>query len=116
MHEVALSRQLARIVSRHAAEREVLEVELEVGHLRQVVPEALQFAWGAVRKNTLSGPAQLNITEIPAVIVCQNCGSKTQLEEVLDFRCANCSSREVAVISGEEFRVVSIEVTPERKQ
>ena len=44
MHAVALSRQLARIVSRNAAGREVLEVELEVGHLRQVVPEALYFA------------------------------------------------------------------------
>lgn len=55
MHEVALSRQLARIVSRNAAGREVLEVELEVGHLRQVVPEALHFAWSAVRKNTLRG-------------------------------------------------------------
>ncbi|WP_215522940.1 hydrogenase maturation nickel metallochaperone HypA [Varibaculum prostatecancerukia] len=116
MHEVSLARQLARIVSRHAAGREVLEVELEVGHLRQVVPEALQFAWSAVRKNTLSGSARLNITEIPAVIVCENCGAKTQMGEVLDFRCSQCHAREVATISGEEFRVVSIEVTPERKQ
>ncbi|WP_122820326.1 hydrogenase maturation nickel metallochaperone HypA [Varibaculum vaginae] len=116
MHEVALSRQLARIVSRHAAGREVLEVELEVGHLRQVVPEALQFAWSAVRKNTLSGPAQLNITQIPAVIACRNCGARTQMGEVLDFCCAKCSSREVTTVSGEEFRVVSIEVTSERKQ
>lgn len=116
MHEVALSRQLARIVSRNADGREVLEVELEVGHLRQVVPEALHFAWGAVRKNTLHGPARLNITEIPAVVSCRKCEAITQLREVLDFRCQECSSRDLQIISGEEFRVVSIEVTPLGKE
>lgn len=115
MHEVALSRQLARIVSRNAAGREVLEVELEVGHLRQVVPEALHFAWNAVRKNTL-GPARLNITEIPAVVSCRECKATTELREVLDFRCQECSSRDLQIISGEEFRVVSIEVTPLGKE
>ena len=116
MHEVALSRQLARIVSRNAAGREVLEVELEVGHLRQVVPEALHFAWSAVRKNTLRGPARLNITEIPAVVRCRECKATTELREVLDFRCQECSSRDLQIISGEEFRVVSIEVTPLGKE
>lgn len=116
MHEVALSRQLARIVLRHAKGREVLAVDLEVGHLRQVVPEALLFAWEAVRKSLLEGAAALNITEIPAVIACQECGTKTQIGEILDFRCENCLSRDVKTISGEEFRVVSIEVSPERKQ
>ena len=116
MHEVALSRQLARLVSRNAAGSEVLEFELEVGHLRQVVPEALYFAWGAVRKTTLRGPARLNITEIPAVVSCRECKASTELREVLDFRCQECSSRDLQIISGEEFRVVSIEVSPERKQ
>ncbi|WP_308534588.1 hydrogenase maturation nickel metallochaperone HypA [uncultured Mobiluncus sp.] len=114
MHEVALSQQLARVVARGAAGREVLSVQVEVGHLRQVVPEALRFAWSAVRKNTLRGPAELQITEIPAVVVCRECQAKTQLGEYLDFRCAQCSSRDVQTISGEEFRVVSIDVTPER--
>ncbi|MDY6077495.1 hydrogenase maturation nickel metallochaperone HypA [Mobiluncus sp.] len=114
MHEVALSQQLARVVARGAAGREVLSVQVEVGHLRQVVPEALRFAWSAVRKSTLRGPAELHITEIPAVVVCRECQAKTQLGEYLDFRCGQCSSREVQTISGEEFRVVSIDVTPER--
>lgn len=116
MHEVALSQQLARIVSRNAAGREVLEVELEVGHLRQVVPEALQFAWSAVRKNTLQGPARLNITQIPAVFSCRECNAVTEMGEVFDFRCQKCSSRDLQIISGEEFKVVSIEVTPFRKE
>lgn len=111
MHEVALSQQLARIVARAAGGREVLSIELEVGHLRQVVPEAMQFAWSAVRKNTLTGPAELNITEIPAVIRCDNCGATTEMGDLLDFRCASCDSRDVQTIQGEEFRVVSIDVT-----
>ena len=113
MHEVALSQQLARIVARAAAGREILSVDLEVGHLRQVVPEAMQFAWAATARKTLKGAATLNITEIPAVIRCQECDTETILDnEYLDFRCRACDSRNTKTIQGEEFRVVSIDVKP----
>ena len=52
VHEVALSTQLARLVSNAAEGRQVFTVRLEIGALRQVVPETLVYAWGFVTKNT----------------------------------------------------------------
>ncbi|WIK87818.1 hydrogenase/urease maturation nickel metallochaperone HypA [Varibaculum cambriense] len=50
------------------------------------------------------------------MVCCRECKATTELREVLDFRCQECSSRDLQIISGEEFRVVSIEVTPLRKE
>jgi len=49
-------------------------VELEVGVLRQVVPEALELAFQAAAVGTLAEGASLRIVEIPAEAECQLCG------------------------------------------
>ncbi len=45
MHELSIAEAVVGIVERHAAGRAVTRVELSVGHLRQVVPAALEFAF-----------------------------------------------------------------------
>ena len=46
MHELSIADAIARIAARHAGERRVSAVEVCVGHLRQVVPDSLEFAFG----------------------------------------------------------------------
>ena len=48
MHELAIADSVVRIACAHAAGRKVATVELKVGHLRQVVPSALEFSFGLV--------------------------------------------------------------------
>ena len=48
MHELAIADALLRIALRHAEGRRIESVEVKVGHLRQVVPDALTFAWTLV--------------------------------------------------------------------
>ena len=45
MHELAIADSVVRIACAHAAGRKVAKVELKVGHLRQVVPFALELLW-----------------------------------------------------------------------
>ena len=45
MHELAIAHSVVAIAERHAAGRRVRAVELRVGHLRQVVPSSLTFAF-----------------------------------------------------------------------
>ena len=45
MHELSIAEAVVAIVDRHAGGRTVRKVELKVGHLRQVVPDALTFAF-----------------------------------------------------------------------
>ena len=45
MHELAIAESIATIAHRHARGRRVTQIDLKVGHLRQVVPSALTFAF-----------------------------------------------------------------------
>jgi hydrogenase nickel incorporation protein HypA/HybF len=45
MHELAIAQSMFEIARRHAAGRRVAKVEVRVGHLRQVVPSSLTFAF-----------------------------------------------------------------------
>ena len=50
MHELAIAEAIVAVAERHAAGRQVLAVDVTVGHLRQVVPSALDFAFELTAK------------------------------------------------------------------
>ncbi|MDR1852764.1 MAG: hydrogenase maturation nickel metallochaperone HypA [Propionibacteriaceae bacterium] len=108
MHELALARSIERIVLRAAGGRVVKQVNVDVGALRQVVAPTLINCWSFVRSGNL-GSAELSVNLIPAVISCKACLSKTRLQSPALY-CGTCGSREVAVTSGDEFVVASIDV------
>lgn len=109
VHELSLCRAVAATVERHAAGRPVVRVTLRVGHLRQVVPEAMGLAWQAVTDGTGLAGCTLDVDEVPAVIRCGACGADTRLEWPV-LVCRACESRDVDLIAGEELLVASIDV------
>lgn len=112
MHELALSRSIYRIALRAAAGRPVSVISLDVGVLRQVVPEALVFAWSATsRQSPNLAESKLEINLIPAVIECRDCGAQTLIEDDLIFACQACKSTSYLVKTGEEFTLTSIDIT-----
>jgi len=52
MHELALSEAIADTVAARAGSRPVTEARVRIGFLRQVVPEALTFAWSMITDGT----------------------------------------------------------------
>ncbi len=111
MHEFSLCRAIASSVSTHAAGRGVERVRLTVGHFRQVVPSTLVHCWELQTSGTDLEGAVLDITSVPAVVECRACGTLTELALPV-FRCRGCDSTDVALVSGEEFMIDSIDVTP----
>ena len=107
VHEVALSTQLARLVSKAAEGRRVFTVRLEIGALRQVVPETLVYAWGFVTKNTQLEGAELDVTWVPVRLRCAE-GHVTE-KQGWGFGCDYCDAS-TTVVTGEEFRVIDIDV------
>ena len=107
MHELSICTSIARVVEEHAAGRPVERILLDVGHLRQVVPETLRYSWEIVVTDTSLAGSSLEITHVPAVIDCRTCGTETTIT-VPVFRCA-CGSTEVDVTSGRELLVRSLE-------
>jgi hydrogenase nickel incorporation protein HypA/HybF len=112
VHELAIADSVVRIACRHAAGRKVCRVELKVGRLRQVVPSALEFAFGLVAEGTEVEGAELAMEVVPAAGRCRGCGADTPLPE-LPLRCAHCGGFDVEVLQGEELLVDALEVEDE---
>jgi hydrogenase nickel incorporation protein HypA/HybF len=109
VHELSLADAIVTIARDHADGRRVTSVEVKIGHLRQVVPDALEFAFELVATGTNVQGSSLEIERVPARIACIRCESES---EVTDFPlvCASCGSVDVAVVAGDELLVESIEL------
>jgi hydrogenase nickel incorporation protein HypA/HybF len=112
MHELAIADAIVALVDRHAAGRRVAKVEVKVGHLRQVVPSALEFAFELVARGTPAEGAELEIEAVPARITCRSCGAESPAAE-FPFVCPSCDGMDVDVLSGDELLVEALEVESE---
>jgi hydrogenase nickel incorporation protein HypA/HybF len=109
MHELSIAESVLRIVDGHARGRQVTKVTLRVGHLRQVVPSALDFAFELVAQGTVAEGAALEIEEVPLRGVCRACEADTE-QAGFPLRCGRCGGFDIEVVSGEELLVDSLEV------
>jgi hydrogenase nickel incorporation protein HypA/HybF len=112
MHELAIADSVVRIACAHAAGRKVRRVELKVGHLRQVVPSALEFSFGLVAEGTELEGAELAIEVVPAGGRCRACGSDGPLPQ-FPLQCRACGGFDVEVLRGEELLVDALEIEEE---
>ena len=109
MHELAIAQSMVAIADRHADGRAVTRVEVKVGHLRQVVPSALRFAFELVAEGTPLDGAELVIEEVPAAGICGACGAESLLPD-FPLACARCGGLDIEVTRGEELLVDSLEL------
>jgi hydrogenase nickel incorporation protein HypA/HybF len=109
VHELSIAESVVRIAEEHAAGRPVTVVELKVGHLRQVVPSALEFAFALVAQGTCVEGAELAMEEIPAAGRCRTCGTESGLDG-FPLHCARCGSWDLELLRGEELLVDALEL------
>jgi hydrogenase nickel incorporation protein HypA/HybF len=104
MHELSVAEAILAVARAHAGDRRLVAVEVEVGHLRQVVPSALEFAF-----ELLAPGVALELTEVPAAARCRDCGADSELT-VFPLTCAACDGHNLEIERGEELRVQAIVV------
>lgn len=100
---------IAGAVNRHAGGQPVTRVLVRIGHLRQVVPDALTFSWQMLTTGSELEGSVLEIESVPATVACKACGAQTTLDMPI-VACSECFSRDVELLTGEEFAVVSLEL------
>jgi hydrogenase nickel incorporation protein HypA/HybF len=113
VHELSICRSISGIVTEHAAGRPVARIHVRVGQLRQIVPDTLAHCWelvAATPGSPLAGSV-LEVDSVPAGVDCRACGAHTVLTEPVP-RCAACGGCEVAIVTGEEFLVTSLDLAP----
>jgi hydrogenase nickel incorporation protein HypA/HybF len=109
VHELSLAESVVRIAEAHAAGRPVARVELKVGHLRQVVPDALAFAFQLVAEGTAVEGAELVMEEVPAAGRCRACGTESELDG-FPLQCPACLGLDLELLRGEELLVDALEL------
>ncbi|MDQ0246804.1 hydrogenase nickel incorporation protein HypA/HybF [Bacillus fengqiuensis] len=114
MHEMSLMVELIHIVSEDANQRNigyVNKIEVIVGDLSNVLPDALELAFFHIRKQGLrliDEHTELHIIREAAKAKCPTC----QQEFVPDYRialCPKCQLPNCLLLAGETFRVKAYE-------
>ena len=108
MHELSLCQAIADTVVQHADGRPVSRVVVRIGHLRQVVPDALQFSWRVLTEGSALDGCELVIEHVAATVACSACQATTTLDSPL-LACRACGSVSVDLLSGNEFLIVSLD-------
>jgi len=113
MHELAVTESILDITQRHAQTanaKKVRDIYILVGQLSSIVDDSVQFYWDVIAKDTICEKAVLHFNRVPADLRCEICGTQYQLTQEL-IPCPSCGSNRVKILSGNEFRVESIEIT-----
>lgn len=110
MHELSLCGAIADIATRQSDGRIVQVIHLQIGQLRQVVPDTLTFCWEMLTASTPLAGSVLDVDRVGARLRCRACEAQFDLTEPLTFACEACGGIDVEVVAGEEFAVTALEL------
>ena len=108
MHELAIAESVVETVMERLPGAKVTCVHLEIGSLSGVVPDSIRFCFDLATEGTGLAGAQLEITEPPARCRCRACGAEFQPDSPVVL--CPCGSPDVAVLAGEQLKIVSVQV------
>ena len=108
MHELAIAESVVSSVLERTADRRVTLVRVRIGRLVGVVPDALTFCFELATAGTPLQEATLEIVEEHGRAHCRTCSTDFELDEA--FLLCDCGSADVALLSGRELSVTSVEL------
>ncbi|MFP3980328.1 MAG: hydrogenase maturation nickel metallochaperone HypA [Desulfobacterales bacterium] len=113
MHEMGIALQVIDIATAAIPPEmrgcRVERVNLRIGKLSAVVVDSLNFCLEIATRDTPLAEAVFSIEEIPVVAQCRECGHEWQVARAV-FKCPQCGSGNLEMISGRELDVVSIDI------
>jgi hydrogenase nickel incorporation protein HypA/HybF len=111
MHELGITRNIIAIVGDAAKGRRVRRVNLDVGELSGVMPDAIAFCFETVARGTMLEGATLEIRKIEGRARCDSCGLEFVTRTL--FTACSCGSRRLTRLQGEELNIKSMELEEE---
>jgi hydrogenase nickel incorporation protein HypA/HybF len=108
MHELAITQSMVDAIVERLGPARVTAVNLRIGTVSGVVPDAVRFCFDLVAEGTPVEGATLHIDEPSGRARCRSCGADFPVEDLL-LLCA-CGSADVQLVSGQELTIASVEV------
>jgi hydrogenase nickel incorporation protein HypA/HybF len=113
MHEISIMQNALELAEKHALSAgatSISSISLRVGAGSGVVPEALEFAFGVLKKQTLAASASLHIERVPTEFRCSHCGALSHLHEIR-FDCPECNGLLIMGDGGNDLELSHLEVS-----
>ena len=112
MHELGIAASILECVEKEAQRyphSHIAKVGIKIGELAGVDPDALQFGFEVLVKDTEWEPLALEVEFVPRRQRCAKCVHEFRMTE-FDPRCPRCGDFATVCISGEELDIAYMEV------
>jgi hydrogenase nickel incorporation protein HypA/HybF len=113
MHEYSVVESLISIAVKECKKNgfnRIQNIKILVGKASGVMPEALLFAFDALKQETIAEEASLLIEDIPISGYCENCKGSFTTEDAFIFSCPSCQASSLRITAGRELDINEIEV------
>ncbi|MBI5640789.1 MAG: hydrogenase maturation nickel metallochaperone HypA [Nitrospirae bacterium] len=114
MHEVSIALNLIEIVSeqcRKSGFSRIDSVNVRIGRASGIMPDALNFAFDAIKDDSMAKGASLQIEVVPVTGRCGECSNTFSVEEDYILSCPACGGSSFSIISGRELDIINMEVS-----
>jgi hydrogenase nickel incorporation protein HypA/HybF len=108
MHELAITQSLVDAIVDQLGAARVVAVDVQIGKVSGVVPDAVRFCFDLVAEGTSVEGARLRIDEPDGLAACRACGSEFAVPDLV-LLCP-CGSADVELRRGNELLLTSVEV------
>ena len=111
MHEMSIVQSMLNIALRageDAGAKRVKAIRVKMGEYSDVVPVVMREYFAVAAKGTICEGASIEITRIPVTMRCRTCGWQGGVDK-LHIRCGGCGGTSLALVTGREFYVESLE-------
>jgi len=114
MHEVSIALNLLDIVTAQCKKEgysKIDAVRVRIGRASGIMPDALVFAFDAIKADSIAGTAVLEIESMPVTGNCRECSAVFSVEEEYVLACPECSSQSFSITGGRELDIIDMEVS-----
>jgi hydrogenase nickel incorporation protein HypA/HybF len=115
VHELAIAESIVQNVlaaCERNGYRRVSAVGLRIGVLTDVVPDALEFGFRAITRDTSLRNTVLEIEHVSVQGTCRTCKFEFQVEEFV-FVCPRCEGRDISMSQGNELDIAYLDIEDE---
>lgn len=114
MHEASIAQNVIEIAARNCLDagfNRIESIKLKIGKGSGIEPEALLFAFEAMKSDSPAREARLELELLKVGGVCNGCQKEFQVEEAYVLGCPLCGSSSFRITQGYEMEFVDMEVT-----